>query len=886
MGDVWRAEDLVLALPVALKVLHRVGLHARTSILNEVRLARQITHPAICRVYDVGESGGRVFYTMELVEGDDLAALLHRAPRLPSETVRNIALQLCAGLAAAHSQNVLHRDLKPANVLMDTGGRVRITDFGIAVVGDRSDRSLPAGTPGYMAPEQLVPGAPLSPQTDLYSLGLMLYEMVAGRRPFDDLEARGEPPPLASLRSDVDPALADVIHWALALEPARRPPSADVMANRLRGGRERRRAARVATVTTRPADRRVVFAAAAAIAVVAALVVWWFRGSSLSPGLTGRDTIVLADFENSTGEAVFDGTLRVGLAVALEQSPFIKIFPEEQVADALRLMKQPPGARVTRALARDVARREGLKAFLAGSIVPLGSDYVIALEAVNAESGDVMARTQVQAASREDVLTQLGQAAAALRERLGESLASIRRFDVPLPQATTSSLDALHAYAMALDEGRVRVRLDSIPPLRRAIELDPEFALAHAMLSGAYANTDQPGIAPEYAKRAFDLRNRVSERERFFIGWRYYRDATFAADKALELTRSWTETYPRESIAFNSLGLARVYIGQYETGIEAFREAQRLDPKFFAPYGNIAEAALAINRLDEAEASLRLADERGINVTLVRRVSFLLAMMRNDEEGMARQLVTAQGVAESNAPSWRARAAVALGRISTAHEEFARAIAMARDRMLDESAAQFMAEDAEAHAAVGQCDDARNEGERALAISRDNFTLQRLSRTYALCGNQPMVQELLGELRRRFPEATLTHRVLAPMAEAVVALGERNSSEAIRLLSVITPYERASIGELWPWYLAGAAQLQSGHSAQAAVEFRKVIDQRGIRPTSVAIPLARLGLARAAAAGGDVAKARALYDELLFPLGDETALPVVREARIERSRLN
>jgi eukaryotic-like serine/threonine-protein kinase len=552
----------------------------------------------------------------------------------------------------------------------------------------------------------------------------------------------------------------------------------------------------------------------------------------------------------------------------------------------LRLMERPQEERVTRVVARDIARREQLKALIAGSIASLGSHYVLALEAINAETGDVMAREQVEAASREQVLTALGGGATRLRTKLGESLASVERFDVPLPRATTASLEALHAYAMALDDGRPNVRLSAIPHLKRAVEIDPEFALGHAMLSAVYANTDQPGLAPAYAKRAFELRDRVSERERFFIGWRYYRDGTFAADKALDLARSWAATYPRESVAFNSLGLSLTYVGQYGQGIDAFREAMRLDPKFFAPYGNIAEAQLALGHLDEAKAVLELADKQQINVTLVRRVSYLLAFMRDDAAEMARQFERASAVAEGNPLGWQARTSLFAGRIGAAHEEYRRAIQIARDRGLGESAAQLMAEDSEGHAIAGQCAVARREANAALALSRDNFTLLRTGRSFALCGDRREVQDLADELRGRFPDAVLAHRVLVPMGEAMLAIGRGDGGEARRILEPVAPYDRAQIADLWPWYLRGLADLQSKAGREAAVQFQNVIDHRGVRPTSPLFPLAHLGLARAAALAGDSGQARTMYAAFLaLWSGADPDIKSLTDARTEQARL-
>ena len=485
---------------------------------------------------------------------------------LSSDRVSEIGRQLCAGLEAAHAKGVLHRDLKPANVLIDEQGQVRITDFGLAVQREAGGGSTIAGTPAYMAPEQLTPGATLSERTDLYALGVVLYELVAGQHPLRSVGAAGQPLPPSIWAPGVDRALERAIIQAISPAPEDRPASAAAMAALLPGSDAASLDSASALALRSQRRSRFWMAAGGLAVVVAVLAIVAPSFLSRASALTEQDTIVLADFANTTGDPVFDGTLKVALAVALEQSPFLKVYADERMRETLRLMERPVDEPVTPAIARELARREQLKALLAGSIGTIGSNYVITLEAVNAETGEIMASEQAEAAGKEQVLTSLGLAASRLREKLGESLASIEQYDVPLPRATTSSLEALQSYSRALDEGRIAPRIEAIPHLKRAIELDPEFALALALLSGVYANTGQSALAPEFSRRAFELRDRVSERERFFISWRYYRDAAQAWDKALELTQAWTAGYPREAIAFNSLGIAATYLGKYDAG--------------------------------------------------------------------------------------------------------------------------------------------------------------------------------------------------------------------------------------------------------------------------------------------------------------------------------
>ena len=547
---------------------------------------------------------------------------------------------------------------------------------------------------------------------------------------------------------------------------------------------------------------------------------------------------MLSDVENTTGDSVFDGTLKVALSVALEQSPFLKVFPDERAQETLRLMNRPSDTRVSRAIAREIAEREHLKATIAGSIASLGSHYVVALEAVNAGTGDVMAREQAEAASKEAVLTSLGSAASKLRAKLGESLASIEKYDVPLPRATTSSLDALQAYSLALDQGRLVPRLESIPHLKRAIELDPEFAMAHAQLSAVYANTGQSLLAPEYARKAFALKDRVSERERFFISWRYYRDAAQAWDKGLELARSWTTTYPREAFAYNSLGSAYLRFGQYEQAVEPFRQAIQLDPGFVPPYGNLGATFMALDRYDDAKSVLQRAFDQKLEFAGARRIFYLLAFVQGDPDTMAKHLEASIGMRYTNAAfGWQGHTLAFGGRMQEAHDQFRRGVQASLQRDFKEVAAQLAAAAAEAHAIVRQCGPVAGEVNEALGLSRDNLTLERSSRALALCGSRDAAA-LVRELGDRFPDATLTMQLVRPVTEAIAALEQRNPKRALEILGPVGRLEHAPGAEFFPSYIRGQAYLEMKDGQAAAAEFQRILDHRGEVPASALFPLA------------------------------------------------
>jgi serine/threonine protein kinase/Tfp pilus assembly protein PilF len=889
MGEVYQAEDLVLSHQhVALKTLPRITAseeRAAHRLKREIALARHITHPNVCRVFDVyqhrtGSGAFITFFTMELIEGDTLAERLRSCGTLTTTEALPLVRQMAAALGAAHVAGIVHGDLKPANMMLvrstDTSEteRLVVTDFGLAhyvqlaTNASTMTASPGVGTPAYMAPEQIA-GAGSTPQTDIFALGVVIQEMIGGSP--------------VHPRIPVDPRWHAVIGKCLHRDAAARFTTTEELVNALE-----------APVVKTWQRWRAIAAVVALIGVAALAASLAARGnpfmsffSTARPALTDQDTLVLADFENTSGEAVFDGALQVGLAVALEQSPFLKVFPDNRVRETLRLMQRPADAPVTRALAREVAQRERLSALIAGSITSLGSHYVLALEAINAETGDVMAREQIEAGSKEEVLTSLGNAASRLRAKLGESLSSIEKFDVPLPRATTTSLEALQSYSLALDQGRVIPRLEAVPYLKRAIELDPDFALAQAALSGVYRNTNQTAQAPPFSRRAFELRDRVSERERFFISWRYYVDAAQDWDKALELSRSWAATYPREALAFNSVGAASLITGQFEQAVSALREAVRMDPKFAPAYSNLAAALLALDRVAEAKAVLQQAVDQKLTFDGATRLTYLVAFVQGDTKTMASALESSVGVGATNtAFGWQAQSSAFAGRVQTAHEQYRRGIQRALQGSFHQVAAQLAVQDAELHAIVGQCAEARSELPPGLGVSLDSFILAVASRVFALCGTASEATRLSREVARQFPEATLTVRIQIPVTAAALALMRGEPSRALEILEPVQPYDHAPSAEFWPAYLRGQAYLQLKDGRAAASQFRTIVDHRGEVPASVKYALSHLGLARAAMLEGDTDTARKAYDSFfaLWSAADPTLQPL-EEARAEYLRL-
>ena len=717
MGEVYRARDLHLGRDVAIKILaptFTADARRLARLKREARILGSLNHPNVCAIhgYEIGQTsppmpdGSNVHgIVLELVEGETLAERIGSAGALaPSEAVA-LADQIAGAFEVVHKKGVIHRDLKPANVKVTPDGTVKVLDFGLAKVTAIEGRATGftataegavCGTPAYMSPEQAL-GHRVDGRTDIWAFGCVLFEMLAGRRPFGGDTLAGviaeilEAEPDWSALADTPAGLRALLGRCLSKTPAERPVdfteirrAMSVAVEALSGGSEPLVNDVAVAPRRRPgqAFRWPGFAtgmiAAAVVGSITAAGAYARWGTSMAGGsrvLTDRDTIIVADFTNRTGDPVFDGTLKLALTVALEQSPFIRVFPETRVRDALPLMGRSADERVTPVVAREIARREDLKALVAGSIASLGRNYVLTLEATNALTGDVMTREQSEVASKEQVLAGLESAARGLRGKLGESLPSIQRFDVPLPRATTSSIDALYAYGLALEGGQQIPRREAIPHLERAIELDSEFALAYAFLSSVYANTGQPELAPQFSRRAFELRDRVSDRERFFIAWRYYVDAEQAWDKALDLAQAWTTSFPREPAAFNSLGLASARLGQDERALEAFRTTIQLDERMGLAYSNAAASLLALNRPDDALELLRQAEDRRLEFPAMNRIRFMVALIRNDSATMARLVETSTGVSSTSAVfGLQAHASAFAGQVTAAHEQFHRGI--------------------------------------------------------------------------------------------------------------------------------------------------------------------------------------------------------------------
>ena len=607
--------------------------------------------------------------------------------------------------------------------------------------------------------------------------------------------------------------------------------------------------------------------------------------------LTDKDTLLIAEFVNTTGDDIFDGTLEHALAVHLGQAPFLNVFSEERIRETLRYMDRSPDERVTRELAREIAQRQGIKALLAGSISTLGSHYVINLEAVNARNGDTIAREQVEAESREEVLQKVGEAASKLRESLGESMSSIEKYDTPIEQATTPSLEALKAFFLGRQRQFSGKYFEAIPFFRRAVELDPDFAIAHAALAITYGTTQAYDLAAQSSQRAFDLRERTSERERFYISARYYMDVLWDGDKAIEVQELWKQTYPRDFVPRTNLAVRYCAIGQFDKALEEARESVRLNPDAGVAYSSLALSSICLDRPGDAKAAIEHALARKLEPPQYRYMLHTIALLEGDAAAMREPIDGVAGTPmEAGMLASRSIAAASSGQVKEARELTSRAVDLAIRLGLKESAAQYSAAETLWDAAFGNCDKAKATAGRTLAIARGRFALSWSALALALCG-EPNAQSIVDEMVGRFPHSSFANAYWMPMTRAAIQMHHRNPAGAIHLLQAASRGETGMHASLWPAYLRGLAYLRQRAGNEAIAEFQRILDHRGVlalapsdfTPAGYSLyPLAHLGLARAAAIMGDRAKSRKAYADF-FSLwkNADSDVPILRRAQEE-----
>jgi len=626
---------------------------------------------------------------------------------------------------------------------------------------------------------------------------------------------------------------------------------------------------------------------AIALVVVAAVAVSTYFFRNRAAALTEKDTILLADFVNTTGETVFDGTLKQALAVQLGQSPFLNIFPEDRVRESLRFMGRSPDDRITRDVAREICERQGIKAMLVGSISGLGSHYVVTIEAVNAHTGDSIAREQVEAESKEKVLASLGNAASSLRSKLGESLSSIKKFEVPVEQATTSSLEALKAYAMATEERGKGNSMQALALYKRATELDPNFAMAYARIAVGYGNMEQLNLAQEYVQRAFALRDRVSERERLYISEKYYNYVTGEIDKSMEVLQTWARLYPNDFIPRNNLALNSMYLGRYEDALRHSLEAVRLGPNVYSAHDNLISSFFHLGRFDEAdkangEMAALFPDAPNIHFN-----NYSSAFLRRDEAAMQREAEWARGKpVEAEFLGMTAARVLSTGHLKQAEEIIRRQLNFYATSERKENASQTLTYLAFNQALLGKCEPVAGNVKKGLALGRGRISLPTSAMALVLCKDTAQAQQLLDEMLKVYPKDTAVSLMSAPPLRAEIERQRGNLPEALQLFESARQYDFGLIAGIGTPYLRGQAYLQQRAGKEAAVEFQSIISRPGVDSFSPLHVLAHLGLARASVLTGDTSKARTEYQDFFALWKDaDQDLPVLLQAKKEYAAL-